>query len=819
MNRFLLLICSLSLLCACSELFPQDEDLKQPNTEEPQPEEEEPYLDPDTHYLSVHIDNGDSTRVILQDNKSVFTRADLFSVLYLDSTNKWKYHGNNNSTTGKIIPVTEKDDFGFDSGDITVVYPYIQNTSIVEYQNSNYASIYMNPYQEHHTDSYGIESTILIGQTNVENKSIALKSIYGWLRLDLVGHKSQIESIAIQSNSSQILAGNAIINPKTGEFILPTEINGNELNDYLQSQYSAKIINCINAVELNISEPSSFYLSLPPQTYTDGFKVVIRCVDGSNTEYTIDNDIVIKANEVYTYHNELLVENNHDVTQEDLEHLIQLLNSTLAAYYTGYDHSDYGYHSVGVFMDHMAMIIFPCTQGNVYYSRFQAGNYGFDLASEGGYTKYVWEQYMTPIRQANTIIKHSKQSESYAIYRGLAKSYRALLYLNLAQYYDILPAHAPEIPSYNIDAERVKGLTVPIVTENTFTKDAENNPRATREEMFKFILADLKEAEEILSTQSHHSPNCPDLNCVYALYARTYLWLGGFDESYDGVPTSHEAYQLAEKYSRRVIETSGANIMSREEWSDPIRGFNTPVSSWLWYTTVYDPLNNLMNHSAHLCPEALYGYGPVACPGVSSKMYDRLSDTDIRKKLILGPDKSYDDFAQYTTLDQNYFNYFKTNGPYTNFKFRPNMGEHNDYYIANMTSLPIIRIEEMHFINIEAKVHLDRVGEARDDLWNFMNNRAYVYICNDYDHKVLLEEIIFQKSVEFWGEGLVMFDMKRLDMGVNTFDANYPAMMQFSSPRRLPRWNLPIPAYELNRNAGIVDPGPDPSNADIITNM
>ena len=58
MNRFLLLICSLSLLCACSELFPQDEDLKQPNTEEPQPEEEEPYLDPDTHYLSVHIDNG-----------------------------------------------------------------------------------------------------------------------------------------------------------------------------------------------------------------------------------------------------------------------------------------------------------------------------------------------------------------------------------------------------------------------------------------------------------------------------------------------------------------------------------------------------------------------------------------------------------------------------------------------------------------------------------------------------------------------------------------------------------------------------------------
>ena len=129
-----------------------------------------------------------------------------------------------------------------------------------------------------------------------------------------------------------------------------------------------------------------------------------------------------------------------------------------------------------------------------------------------------------------------------------------------------------------------------------------------------------------------------------------------------------------------------------------------------------------------------------------------------------------------------------------------------------MTSLPIIRIEEMHFINIEAKVHLDRVGEARDDLWNFMNNRAYVYICNDYDHNVLLEEIIFQKSVEFWGEGVTLFDMKRLNMGVHTTGQNYQSGMLFDTEGRLPWWNLPIPSGETAVNTVNKElAGPDPS--------
>ena len=73
-----------------------------------------------------------------------------------------------------------------------------------------------------------------------------------------------------------------------------------------------------------------------------------------------------------------------------------------------YDHSDFGYHSVGLYMDHHALIAFPCTRpdrgGNPYYSRLQAPNYGFDMGPNGGYTHYIWYNYYPYIKSANDII-------------------------------------------------------------------------------------------------------------------------------------------------------------------------------------------------------------------------------------------------------------------------------------------------------------------------------------------------------------------------------------------------------------------------------
>ncbi|MBO7313736.1 MAG: carbohydrate-binding protein SusD, partial [Alistipes sp.] len=77
----------------------------------------------------------------------------------------------------------------------------------------------------------------------------------------------------------------------------------------------------------------------------------------------------------------------------------------------------------------------------------------------------------------------------------------------------------------------------------------------------------------------------------------------------------------------------------------------------------------------------------------------------------------------------------------------------------------------------------------------------------------LLKEIIDQKALEFWGEGIVMYDMKRLDMGVTCGfkGSNYYEEGRHNSDGRLPWWNYCIPQGELERNEGIEINNPDPT--------
>ena len=498
-----------------------------------------------------------------------------------------------------------------------------------------------------------------------------------------------------------------------------------------------------------------------------------------------------------------------------------------------YDHSDFGYHSVGLYMDHHALIAFPCTRpdrgGNPYYSRLQAPNYGFDMGPNGGYTHYIWYNYYPYIKSANDIIGAAGDDELMREYRGISKAFRALFYLDLARYYDGLDAQAPELPTYAQELELVKGLTVPIVTENTTELQAKNNPRVTREELFRFIFDDLADAVECLKVFEPDpetgkaaeeaevygtTPTYPELAAIYGLYARAYLWLGGFEDNGaaedDPYKTGEAAYREAARYARLAIDTSKAPIMSEAEWTNVTTAFNTVIPSWLWATvqSTDTVMSNLYAFAAHMCPEASYGYGPLACCGVSSKMYDRMRSTDFRKNVIVGPNTTYEQFQKYTTMPKDEWEELAYRAPYTNFKFRPYQGERVDYMLANAMCLPIMRVDEMYFIEMEATAHFDE-GTALNQLYSYMANRdsRYFYVGSD-----LVEEIIFQKSVEFWGEGIVLFDMKRLDMGVDTTGANYPSGMLFKSEGRLPWWNLPMPAGEYTVNTGIGQYiGPDPS--------
>lgn len=482
------------------------------------------------------------------------------------------------------------------------------------------------------------------------------------------------------------------------------------------------------------------------------------------------------------------------------------------------DHFDFGYPGIIGAMDRMAGEVFPVSGnlpgGNQYYDRWQPWLYptkSSGLSPTGYAVSFFYNNYYEFIKTANDVIGTVGDNEANKELRGVAKTFRALFYLDLARLYDPLPAKAPKRPSYESDLKKVEGLTVPKVTEETPFETLKNNPRVPRQDMFKFILSDLKDAEECLKDYRPATKNLPSLAVVYGLTARAYLWLGGFEQTYEGLLTGESAYREAAKYARMAIDASGCTIMTEAQYLDPLSGFNTVNAAWMWamIQSTDTVLNNLLSWTAHMSPEAIWGYGYGAQPGISIFSYNRMAKDDFRRKMFVGPERDYSAIAPYTSLTEEEF---ATIAPCTSFKFHTAGGEKNNYTTGNVTSIPLMRIEEMYLIEAEAVAHYDE-GSGKTLLVDFMKTRSASYTVPA--GVTLIDEVIFQKRIELWGEGLVWADMKRLNMSVRNGDAgsNAPSGAKVTTDGRAPWWNCAIPQSAAAQNTVLLETNnPDPTS-------
>lgn len=521
-----------------------------------------------------------------------------------------------------------------------------------------------------------------------------------------------------------------------------------------------------------------------------------------------------------------------------LKSMINSIPATLyvsgAAGYAGSygDHTDFGIPGVHLRLEHMLEDIATMSD-NPYYNRFYAYDMNMAQGSEYTYCAYFWDYYYTLIRLANDVIASMKpiinetgsepEDVEFRHIIGQAYAYRAWFYLDLARLFE------PKLNKYT-DVKHLLGLTVPIVDEYTTIDDTKNNPRVSREEIYKFIFDDLARAEKYLD-KSKTAFTAPTMMAVYGLYARAYIELGaaykenkGVNPNPDILPlTQEEAYQKAAEYARRVINESGKSPLTQSQWEDPVNGFNNGTSNnaWIWGITVSaENLNNLLTFISHMSAEAAWGYGRYAQFGAASALYDQIPDTDFRKHSWLDPKRT--EYYNYkfagTEADRNDFlNGSQAAKSYVALKFRPAQGECNDFNIGNAGDYCLMRIEEMYFIEMEAKANLD-LNEGIKLLKNFMKE----YRNSQYDRSPaswddFKKEYMLQKRVEFWGEGIVFFDYKRLDVGINRAFAgsNHPSVFRLgATDGRSPQWNIVVTRAEFQSNTAIDDKtnNPDPSN-------
>jgi hypothetical protein len=307
------------------------------------------------------------------------------------------------------------------------------------------------------------------------------------------------------------------------------------------------------------------------------------------------------------------------------------------------------------------------------------------------------------------------------------------------------------------------------------------------------------------------------LAVVYGLKARAYLWLGQFNNTYKNVKTGQQAYQEAARYARLAITASNATIMTESEYLNATTGFNTANNSWMWYLPqTTEGVTNLVNYIAWRSGEATWGYGgKFVFEGVNNNFYNRISTTDWRRKGFVGSDPAawYKENKNLTNLSEEEF--LASVPAYANMKFHPANGNTTTWQIGNVTDVPLMRVEEMYLIEAEATAQVD-VEAGKNLLVAFMAYRDPKYSTEGLVSSVeaVVDEIIWQKRVELWGEGVVFYDFKRLGLGINNGYAgtNVPTDSRVNVKGVAPWWNFCIPESETYQNGALVgknNPNPD----------
>jgi len=462
--------------------------------------------------------------------------------------------------------------------------------------------------------------------------------------------------------------------------------------------------------------------------------------------------------------------------------------------------SDWGYGSMMHIRDVMTEEMVIASSGYDWYSSWEQNT---SMGEGFYYCQLLWNFYYQFIQTANNMIVTINPETATDVqlnYLGVGYAFRSMAYLDAAQMFEFLDNDATQ--SVNAAGNDVLNLTIPIVNETTTEAQARNNPRATREQMSAFILSDLNNAEKYLQSFARPSKVLPDLAVVYGLKARYYMWIAD--------------YANAQTYARKAIDTGGYTPTTKDQWLNTTTGFNDlSTPSWMWGSqmSAEDAVvqTGILNWTSWMSNETTFGYasaGPFLM--IDARIYDMISDDDFRKLSWKAPQGD----ALYGKTPYIDASLGASLPDYASVKFRPAQGNMDEYKVGAVSAYPLMRIEEMFFIEAEAAAH-QNAATGKSLLESFMKTYRYSsYSCPASDVNGVVNEVFLQKRVEFWGEGVSFFDYKRLNETVTRgyTGTNHPDATRFNTTTR-PAWmNFCIVQSEKNNNSALMGyENPDPS--------
>ncbi len=374
--------------------------------------------------------------------------------------------------------------------------------------------------------------------------------------------------------------------------------------------------------------------------------------------------------------------------------------------------------------------------------------------------------------------------------RGQAKAIRAFSYLSLAPYFQ---------RNY---VDHKADPCIPLIKDGT---DFRNNPRATCEEVYTEILADLDAA--IADLEGFERANKGQINqqVAYGLRARANLYM--------------ENWAAAAADADKALE--GARIYSLEEIAANPQFNDANDESWIWGLILpVDIIGNALaswpSQIASFSNNAYVAYAGIYRQ-INKLLWDKIPATDVRRAWWLDENLYSPYLEGMTWTDPNNGTVYEGKDipaakmadckepmpPYTNFKFCGKAGVGG---ATNEGDWCMMRAEEMLLIKAEALYKSGETGAGEAALAELMAQRD-----PSYQRQAGLsfeDEVWKQRRIELWGEGFAMADVMRLKKNVVKFhkdaETNVPEDYRFNISYDDDWILLRFVQSEITRNPAVV---------------
>jgi hypothetical protein len=444
------------------------------------------------------------------------------------------------------------------------------------------------------------------------------------------------------------------------------------------------------------------------------------------------------------------------------------LNGIHRIMFTQYDaQGQAGEGSINIFRDLMGEdIVYPLANGSTgLIGWLQWVNHRNVNASD---LRFVYRFYYRIISNANILINGVDGAvgpdADKKIIKGQALAYRGWAHFQLVQLWG---------KRYDAATKPNTQLGVPLLLTNTL----EGQPRATVEDVYTQINKDLDAAITLLAgyvrSPSGSAPKSNfTVNVVQGIKARVALTQQNWDVAATNAIAARTGFPLMDT----VALKSGFNNASNQEWiwgSTQISDHNTFFFSYFAYISA-----NFNSTVIRTQPRA-----------INANLWEAISTTDIRKQL-------WDKTGATVPIPPG-----GARVAYQNKKFLAASAS------QSTGDVPYMRAAEMYLIEAEARARLGQEPAARTALFTLVNNRNPSYVLSTSTGQALINEILFNRRVELWGEGFRFTDLKRLNLPMDRAGIPNRVLaldLVVTIPAGSILWEWLFPQDEINANPAII---------------